>query len=310
MEEASGFAPAELAVGLDEPATVRGVAHFDRMLGRRLEGEPLQYVLGSWGFRTLDLMVDRRVLIPRPETEAVVGHALVELDRLRSRAVAGDRRPVRVVDLGTGSGAVALSLAAERDRLEIWATDASDDALDVARANLAALGMRATGVRLAQGSWFEALPPELAGTVDLVISNPPYVAEGDDLAPEVARWEPEASPAGRPGRHRVPGAPGHRGPPLAGSPGRAGARAGPPPGPGHGRGRRGPRATTGSRCSRTWPTARGRWWPGWTRPTDQPVNWRLLSTALNSASAGSPEYTDSVSTTYSSSPLRNSMAFS
>ncbi len=200
MEEASGFTPTELAVGLDQPATVRGVAHFDRMLGRRLEGEPLQYVLGSWGFRTLDLMVDRRVLIPRPETEAVVGHALIELDRLRSRRQTGDRRSLRVVDLGTGSGAVALSLAAERDGLEIWATDDSGDALDVAGANLATLGMRATRVRLARGSWFEALPTDLAGTLDLVISNPPYVADGDELPPEVARWEPDsalvAGPAG------------------------------------------------------------------------------------------------------------------
>ncbi len=193
VEEASGRTPAELAVGLDELATVRGVAHFDRMLTRRLGGEPLQYVLGSWGFRTLDLMIDRRVLIPRPETESVVGHALVELDRLRSRAVTGERRRLRVVDLGTGSGAVALSLAAERQGLEIWATDASDEALDVARANLVTLGIRATGVRLAQGSWFEALPPELAGTIDLIISNPPYVAEGDELPPEVARWEPESA---------------------------------------------------------------------------------------------------------------------
>jgi release factor glutamine methyltransferase len=196
IEEASGCTPAELALGLDEPATVRGVAHLDRMLDRRLAGEPLQYVLGSWGFRTLDLMVDRRVLIPRPETEAVVGYALDELDRLR----AGQRRPLRVVDLGTGSGAIALSLAAERDRLEVWATDDSADALEVARANLAALGMRGTGVRLAQGSWFEALPVQLAGTMDLVVSNPPYVAEADHLPPEVTRWEPGsaliAGPAG------------------------------------------------------------------------------------------------------------------
>jgi release factor glutamine methyltransferase len=88
---------------------------------------------------------------------------------------------------------VALSLAAERGGLEIWATDASGDALDVAGANLATLGMRATGVRLAQGSWFEALPSDLAGTLDLIVSNPPYVAEGDDLPAEVARWEPHAA---------------------------------------------------------------------------------------------------------------------
>ncbi len=118
-----------------------------------------------------------------------MGEALAELDRLRA-GTATSRRSLRVVDLGTGSGAVALSVAAERDRVEIWATDASGDALDVARANLAASGMRGAAVRLVQGSWFEALPRELAGAVDLVVSNPPYVAEADPLPDEVARWEP------------------------------------------------------------------------------------------------------------------------
>jgi len=197
VEEATGLTGAELITGLDRPATVRGVAHFDQMLERRLAGEPLQYVLGSWGFRTLDLMVDRRVLIPRPETETVVSHALAELDRLRAD---DPRRRLQVVDLGTGSGAVALSLAAERNRLDVWATDVSSEALDVARANLATLGMRGTHVRLGHGSWFEALPAELAGAVDLIVSNPPYVAEGDDLPAEVAHWEPTgalvAGPAG------------------------------------------------------------------------------------------------------------------
>jgi release factor glutamine methyltransferase len=194
VEEASGLAGADWVVGLDRPATRRGVVHFDQMLDRRLAGEPLQYVLGSWGFRTLDLMVDARVLIPRPETETVVEHALDELDRLRSDT---GRRELRVLDLGTGSGAIALSLAAERDGLEVWATDVSDDALDVARANLAGLGMRGGAVRLAQGSWFDAVPTELAGTLDLVISNPPYVARSDPLPAEVADWEPpEALVAG------------------------------------------------------------------------------------------------------------------
>ena len=187
VEEASGLDGTGWVIGLDRPATRRGVAHFDQMLARCLAGEPLQYVLGRWGFRTLDLMVDARVLIPRPETETVVDHALAELDRLRS---ASERRRLRVLDLGTGSGAIALSLAAERDGLEVWATDVSVDALDVARANLAGLGMRGAAVRLALGSWFEAVPIELAGTLDLVISNPPYVAQSDPLPAEVADWEP------------------------------------------------------------------------------------------------------------------------
>ncbi len=182
-EAATGRPPAEQVVALDEPATVREVASMDRMVARRAAGEPLQYVLGSWSFRTLDLHVDRRVLIPRQETEVVAGLALDELARLG--------RLGRAVDLGTGSGAIALSLAAERwPHVEVWATDVSTDALAVARANLAALGRRAAVVRLAEGSWFQALPEELQGRFDVVVSNPPYVATTDPLPVEVADWEP------------------------------------------------------------------------------------------------------------------------
>jgi release factor glutamine methyltransferase len=165
------------------------VHFFDLMVERRLIGEPLQYVLGQWGFRTLDLMVDRRVLIPRPETEVVVDAALAELDRLAPGAEAEGRRPT-VVDLGTGSGAIALSIAVERPGTDVWATDASPDALAVARANLAGIGGAGTRVRLAEGDWFAALPPELRGSVDLLVSNPPYVADGDPLPPIVEEWEP------------------------------------------------------------------------------------------------------------------------
>jgi len=160
VERASGYEGAELVLGLAEPATQRGVHFFDLMVGRRLAGEPLQYVLGEWSFRTLDLMVDPRVLIPRPETEQVVEHALVELDRVA--AARGDA-PVTVVDLGTGSGAIALSIAAERPGVDVWATDASGAALDVARANLAGIGRAGRRVRMAEGSWFEALPRRTAG---------------------------------------------------------------------------------------------------------------------------------------------------
>ena len=179
VEEASGYEGAELVLGLDEPATERGVQHFDAMVERRAAGEPLQYVLGRWGFRTLDLFVDQRVLIPRPETEVVVGIALEEAERLAATTA---------VDLGTGSGAIALSLAAERPGLEVWATDADPGALDVARANLAGLGRPAERVRVREGSWFDALPDDLR--FDLVVSNPPYVAESDDVPAEVADWEP------------------------------------------------------------------------------------------------------------------------
>ncbi|MCB0951236.1 MAG: peptide chain release factor N(5)-glutamine methyltransferase [Microthrixaceae bacterium] len=188
VEEACGVEPAELALVLGEPATEGGVARFDSMVTRRSAGEPLQYVLGHWGFRQLDLAVDPRVLIPRPETETVVQHALDELDHLGAREV-----DTRVVDLGTGSGAIALSIATERVRTRVWATDASSDALALAGANLAGTGRAATRVRLLEGDWFDALPDELRGTLQMVISNPPYVATGADLPAEVLDWEPTAA---------------------------------------------------------------------------------------------------------------------
>ncbi|MCY3663240.1 MAG: peptide chain release factor N(5)-glutamine methyltransferase [bacterium] len=173
---------------LDRPATRRGVASFDSMLARRIAGEPLQYVLGSWGFRALDLFVDPRVLIPRPETEIVAGCALDELQR---RAEALSASMLLAADLGCGSGAIGLSLAAERVDVEVICTDVSADALAVASANLAGLGRPAARVRLAEGSWYEALPVELRGRFDVVVSNPPYVAAGSDSLPaEIADHEP------------------------------------------------------------------------------------------------------------------------
>jgi release factor glutamine methyltransferase len=188
VEEASGLEGADWVLGLDEPATVGGVARLDAMVARRVGGEPIQYVLGHWAFRRLDLLVDRRVLIPRPETEQVVEVALAELDRVVLGRPAG-HRPV-VVDLGTGSGAIALAIASERPGTEVWATERSADALAVARANLAGLGMAGMSVRLAEGSWFEGLPASLLGRVDLVVSNPPYVAATDALPASVTDWEP------------------------------------------------------------------------------------------------------------------------
>jgi release factor glutamine methyltransferase len=180
VERASGLSPSEQTAAFDDPVNERHVQLVDSMVTRRVGGEPLQYVLGSWSFRTLDLLVDRRVLIPRPETEVVAGLAI---DALASPGLA--------VDLGTGSGAIALAMAAERwPDVEVWATDASPDALAVARANLAGLGRRASAVRLVEGDWYAALPSELRGRVDVIASNPPYVAEDDPLPPEVADWEP------------------------------------------------------------------------------------------------------------------------
>jgi release factor glutamine methyltransferase len=186
VEVATGLDGDELDAALAEPVTERMVAHLDAMVARYRTGEPLAYVLGRWSFRHVDLAVDRRVLIPRPETELVAGVAI---------ELAASVQPVRrVAELGTGSGAIGLALATELPLAgtTVWITDASADALDVARANLAGIGRPATNVRVAEGEWFAALP---AGEVfDVIVSNPPYVADGSaDLAPDVSEWEPAAA---------------------------------------------------------------------------------------------------------------------
>jgi release factor glutamine methyltransferase len=198
VERASGYDADEWLEAMNVKPPLRAENHLWEMVERRSNGEPLQYVLGAWAFRGLDLMVDRRVLIPRPETEIVVEVALEEaellgLRRARRRLAIVDTSPRKpVVDLGTGSGAIALALEAELPDVDVWATDASDEALAVAAANVA--GCAATRVRLAPaGSWFEPLDPSLKGEIRLVVSNPPYVADDEyHLLPgEVREYEPE-----------------------------------------------------------------------------------------------------------------------
>ena len=192
-EEASG----RPAMEWQAPATARGAARLTGMVERRLAGEPLQYVIGHWPFRHLDLLVDRRVLIPRPETEITAEVALEEAVRGGARRGAPDpwgsvAPGYPVADLGTGSGALALALASELPEAEVWATDADAGALTVAGANLAGLGLCATRVRLAQGLWYEALPDALRGRLVVIVSNPPYVAEAEyaALPAEVRDHEP------------------------------------------------------------------------------------------------------------------------
>jgi release factor glutamine methyltransferase len=174
----------EAAPDVDEPVTTRALAHFDAMLGRRRAGEPLQYVLGHWAFRSLDLLVDRRVLIPRPETELVAESAIDELRRLGGTVA---------VDLGTGSGALALAIATEVPDARVWGVERSPDALAVARANTAGIGRAGARVTMLEGDWFDGLPGELRGKVDVIVANPPYVADGDALPSEVADWEPASA---------------------------------------------------------------------------------------------------------------------
>lgn len=196
VEDATGLDAGDLAVEADQPATVGAVRRVQAMVTRRLAGEPLQYVLGHWSFRRLDLLVDARVLIPRPETEQVVEVVLAELDRIVADTPRQTGHVPVVVDLGTGSGAIALSVAVERPGTEVVATDRSADALAVAAANLAGIGMAGAGVQLLEGDWFEALEchrPDLAGRIDLLVSNPPYIGASEELPAQVVEHEPYAA---------------------------------------------------------------------------------------------------------------------
>ncbi|HEU4945488.1 MAG TPA: peptide chain release factor N(5)-glutamine methyltransferase [Solirubrobacterales bacterium] len=173
LGEAAGWERAHLAANPDAAVPAAAGRRFGEMVRRRLRREPVAYILGRKGFRHIELTVDRRVLIPRPETELLVELAL-------------EMRPHRVLDIGTGSGAIALAIAEELPECEVVATDTSSAALEVAHINAAQLGL-ADRVELSR----PLLPPGSPG-FDLVVANLPYVGETEwkDLEPEVTRWEP------------------------------------------------------------------------------------------------------------------------
>jgi release factor glutamine methyltransferase len=171
LAHALGVDRTRLVIDRDRPVEGSAVRAFQDAVRRRsVAREPVAYITGTKGFRRIDLRVDGRVLIPRPETETLVEAAL-ELPP-----------GARVVDVGTGSGAVALALKHERPDLEVVATDTSADALAVARANAERLGL---DVVFRNGDLLDG-----AGHVDAVLSNPPYVEDGAALQPEIARHEP------------------------------------------------------------------------------------------------------------------------
>jgi release factor glutamine methyltransferase len=149
----------------DDAADAATASSFEALLKRREAGEPVAYLTGTRGFWRFDLQVSPATLIPRPETELLVELALVRLAK---------DRPLHVADLGTGSGAIALALAHERPRAQVIATDASADALAIARSNAASLKIH--NVEFRQGDWFAPLQGE---RFDLIASNPPYIALGD-----------------------------------------------------------------------------------------------------------------------------------
>ena len=189
-EHASGMDSAEFSAEQNQLVTVACAKSLHSMVRDRLSGVPLQYVMKRWAFRHLDVMVDERVLIPRPETEQVVQIALDLARKIEGNGA------LRVVDLGTGSGVIGLSMAFElgAQAAHVWLTDASVDALDVARANMVGIGRAAANVRVAHGSWWNALPQDIAGQIDIAICNPPYIAHSDsEVAPDVHLYEPHSA---------------------------------------------------------------------------------------------------------------------
>jgi release factor glutamine methyltransferase len=189
-EHASGMDSAEFSAEQNQLVTVACAKSLHSMVRDRLSGVPLQYVMKRWAFRHLDVMVDERVLIPRPETEQVVQIALDLARKIEGNGA------LRVVDLGTGSGVIGLSMAFElgAQAAHVWLTDASVDALDVALANMVGIGRAAANVRVAHGSWWNALPQDLAGQIDIAICNPPYIAQdSNEVAPDVHLYEPHSA---------------------------------------------------------------------------------------------------------------------
>lgn len=186
-----------LLVHPEQPVDAHAHARFEALVARRAAGEPLAYLVGRREFWSLDLEVTPDVLVPRPETEHLIERALALLPATHAR----------VVDLGTGSGAIAVALASERPAWQVSATDVSAAALEVARRNAA---RHRLPVEFRQGSWYEPLAGE---RFDLIASNPPYVA-ADDPALAALRHEPRSALTPGPDAFSsleaiVRGAPGH-----------------------------------------------------------------------------------------------------
>jgi release factor glutamine methyltransferase len=169
----------------DQPLTEEARRRLGALTTRRMAGEPMAYLRGEQAFFGLKLAVDARVLVPRPDTETLVNWALDLLPQLPAVP--------RIVDLGTGSGAIALALRHAVPAADITATDASTDALAVAQANAGRLGLP---LRCLPGRWLQAVPGE---TFDLIVSNPPYIAEGDPHLPGLSHEPASALTAGADG---------------------------------------------------------------------------------------------------------------
>ena len=183
LAHALGRQRIELYTDFDRPLDNGELDGYRELVARRARREPVAYILGEWGFRRLTLAIDRRALIPRPETEIVVERALAHLHGIETP---------RVLDVGTGSGAIALAIADEHPGARVTAIDVSPEALSLARENAARTGPT---IELLEHDLREGLP---GGPYDLVVSNPPYVApeELQTLMPDVRDFEPHLALVG------------------------------------------------------------------------------------------------------------------
>lgn len=173
LSSITGRDRSNLIASPETPLTPSESRSFSTAVRRRLRREPVAYILGSKGFRYIELIVDPRVLVPRPESEMLVEFAL-------------EQKPETVLEIGTGSGAIALAVADEIPGCEVLATDISADAIAVASANGVNLGLD-DRVEFMVGSLPES------GEFDLILANLPYVADGEGLAPEIRGWEPDVA---------------------------------------------------------------------------------------------------------------------
>jgi release factor glutamine methyltransferase len=208
LSHALGIGRVDLYIQYDRPLEPKELEIFKGFIRRRLQREPVAYIVGEKGFWSLDLKVTPDVLIPRPETETLVEAALSIIP------VKPSPKPLRVLDLGTGSGAVVIALASERRGHRFYAVDCSQKALAVAGENARRQGLQGT-IAFVQGHWFEALQDRLRH-FDLIVSNPPYISKGDfeKLPLEVSQYEPRQALDGGPDgldaiRSIVEGAAGH-----------------------------------------------------------------------------------------------------
>lgn len=177
-----GIKRIDLYLQFERPMSGKELAGFKKMVVRRADRCPVQYITCQQGFRYIDLQVGEGALIPRPETEIIIDIA---------KTLTADINSPSILDIGTGSGAIALSIASEMPDSDVIAVDISEAALEIARSNLRRLGL--SNVKLVQSDLFSNLDEDYQLKIDLIVSNPPYISEASfvDLPPEVRKFEPK-----------------------------------------------------------------------------------------------------------------------